>query len=44
MNNVRFRVSESLLLAPLPDNVSKNDNTIIKEALFQFLEKSQRNV
>ena len=44
MNNGRFRISESLLLAPSPDNVSKKDNTITKEALFQFLEKSQRNV
>jgi len=44
MNNGRFRISESLLLAPSPDNVSKKNNTIIKEALFEFLEKSQRNL
>jgi len=44
MNNERFCIFESLLLAPSPDNVSIKDNTIIKAALFQFLEKSQRNV
>jgi len=38
-------ISECLLLAPPCDNnISKRDNNIIKEALFEFLNKSDRTI
>ena len=38
-------ISEGLLLAPsCVNNISKRDNDIIKEALFEFLNKSDRTI
>ena len=38
-------ISEGLLLAPsCVNNISKRDNNIIKEALFEFLNKSDRTI
>jgi len=40
-----LRVSEKLLLSPTAsDGVSKKDNLIIKEALFEFFARTKRSI